>query len=271
MSLYIPKGEKIRSGEKIDVSEIVEELKEIEFTGYAEIASKSGKGFYLGFIFFLKGEPIIAGVEEVVGKVELLGSEALSMILSFKDPVVDVYALDEEKISLCIEYNPDEAFLKDVSEREIEQPEYPILRYGIIADNLIESVESNVKTYLSKLKDFTGVVNAKENGREAIILLEKGRIRGAAYFNTGEAFAGNLAVNLLDFNAKIETYAKKPEEIQKIIRKNPELEVVDRSELFRKYRIKPPEEEEIEKILRNVLEDELVEEELKEELKKNPI
>ncbi|MBO8181409.1 MAG: DUF2226 domain-containing protein [Archaeoglobus sp.] len=273
MPLYVPKGEKIRSGEKINVSEVIEELKSLEFTGYIEVASKSGKGFYLGFLFFLKGEPIIAGVEEVVGKVELLGKDALELILSFDEPTVDVYELDEEKISLCIEYNPDEAFLRHVDELEIEKkhpeyPEYPVLKYGILADNLVESVESNVKTYLSQLKDFTGVVWAKENSKEAIVLLENGKIRGAAYFNVGETFAGNLAVNLLDFNAKIESYAKRPEEIEKVIRKNPEIEVVDRAELFKKYRIRPPEEEEIERILKGVLEDEIVEEGLK---KKSPI
>mgnify|MGYP000170861989 CR=1 FL=1 len=147
MPLYVPKGEKIRSGEKINVSEVIEELKSLEFTGYIEVASKSGKGFYLGFLFFLKGEPIIAGVEEVVGKVELLGKDALELILSFDEPIVDVYELDEEKISLCIEYNPDEAFLRHVDELEIEKkhpeyPEYPVLKYGILADNLVESVES---------------------------------------------------------------------------------------------------------------------------------
>jgi len=270
MPLYVPKGEKIRSGEKIDVSELLEELKTMEFTGYIEVAYKTKEGFYLGFIFFSKGEEIIAGVEEVLKKTEYLGKEAFDKISSFKEPIVDVTELDNEKISLCIEYNPEEAFLKSLDElkEELEEPEYPTLRFGIKAENLVESVESNVKTYISRLKNFTGVINAKADDGEVIILLKDGKIRGAAYFNTSEAITGNLVLNLLNFRGKIDAYLKRPEEIEKIIKRNPELEIVDRSELFKKYRIKPPEEEEIESILRRVIEDEIFEEELK---KKTPI
>jgi hypothetical protein len=259
--LYIPKGERIRSGEEVDLSEVVEELKPVEFTGYVKIAYKIGRAFYLGHIFFFRGEPFIAGLEEVIGKIKILGIDAFKMMLDFKQPLVDVYRLDDEKISLCIEYNPDESFLRDVEELK-EEPEYPVLRYGIVADNLVESTEANLRAYITELKDFTGVVSAKANDKEAIILLRNGKIRGAAYFDFGEAFSGTLAVNLLDFKAKIESYAKEAEEIERVIRKNPEIEVFDREELFKKYRIKPPEEEEIDKLLKAAVDD-LVERGLK--------
>ncbi len=265
MPLYIPRGERIRAGEKIDISDVLEELKSMEFTGYIEVAYKTRGEFYLGFIFFLRGEAIIAGVEEVLKKSEYLGKEAFEMILNFKEPVVDVYKLEKEKIILSIEYNPDEAFLKpiELEEEKSEEVESPTLRYGIKAEDLVESVKANVKSYLSKLKNFTGVVNAKSDGKEVIVLLENGEIKGAAYFNTNEVITGNLVINLLDFVGRIDVYSKRPEEIERIVKKNPDIEIVDRSELFKKYKIRPPEEEEIESILKKVLEDEIVEGELK--------
>jgi hypothetical protein len=259
--LYIPRGEKIRSGEKVDVSEVIEELKPMEFTGYIEVAYKIGRAFYLGHIFLFKGEPFIAGLEEVIGKIKILGIDAFKMMLGFKQPLIDVYRLDEDKIPLCVEYNPEEAFLRDVEELK-EEPEYPVLRYGIVADNLVESTEANLKSYIARLKDFTGVVTAKADSKEAIVLLQNGKIKGAAYFDVGEAFSGTLAVNLLDFKAKIESYAKRAEEVEKVIKRNPEIEVFDREELFKKYRIKPPEEEEIDKLLKAAVDD-LVEKGLK--------
>ncbi len=265
MPLYVPKGERIRAGEKIDVSEVLEELKAMEFTGYIEVAYKSRGEFYLGFIFLLRGEAIIAGVEEILKKKEYLGKEAFDIILNFKEPVIDVYTLGKEKIMLSIEYNQDEAFLKPVKELEEEEveEEYPQLRFGIKAEKLIESVKSNVKSYLSKLKDFTGVINAKSDSKEVIVLLEKGKVKGAAYFNMNEVVTGNLAMNFLDFVGMVDVYSKKPEEIREILKRNPDIEVVDRSELFKKYKIRPPEEEEIEDILKKVLEDEITEGELK--------
>ncbi len=102
--MLIPKGDAIKLGKRGSFREAIRELSDSGFSGYVEVSYKITE-LSKGKVLFNNGKIVAVGIQRVISKKEVVGSEALGELLSLENCVVDVYALTEEKVAKAMEWN----------------------------------------------------------------------------------------------------------------------------------------------------------------------
>jgi len=114
--MLIPKGEAIELGKRGSFRDIIRELSESGFSGYVEVSYKIDE-LSKGKVLFNKGKIVAAGIQRIISKKEVVGSDALKELLSLENCVADVYALTEENVAKAMEWNK-KAVVKELPEGE---------------------------------------------------------------------------------------------------------------------------------------------------------
>lgn len=74
------------------------------FSGYIEVSYKITE-LSKGKVLFNNGKVVAAGIQRVISKKEVVGSNALEELLKLENCVADVYALTEENVAKAMEWN----------------------------------------------------------------------------------------------------------------------------------------------------------------------
>jgi|GEM_PF-1776197 hypothetical protein len=214
--------------------------------GYALVSWKDAEDLYIGCVVFDEGKPILADLEFVRSKIVLKGREALERILNVEYATVELYELEKDRVVYAVSINRDSKI--EVEEKVTEKPKEERKELKVAF-----TTESNLEEFLSTVGDFTGLIVAKGEDREAKIYLKNGIIVGAEARIDGEKYKGKSALFYLDFHGKIICY--EVDDVDNLIGGDVKIEeklLVDREEILRKYRIKLPSDEEIRNLIKFV-------------------
>lgn len=260
--IVTPKGEKIRSGSD-DLFNILNILHEEDFNGYVEIGGRKGEDLISGTIIFQNGNPVIAGAENVKTNKKYMGAYALKLLLSLEKIEYNLFQLEEKDMKSIFKFNPPDTRLK-LFEPKTQAKEETEIKPEVISEiRPVEFEEEDVVLkYISQLSNFTGLIKARASDQEMVLLLRDGDIVGAILNTNMGIIKGTPVLKYLSTKAKIKKYEKKPEDIDTMLSRSPEIRVVyepiepekdveelRREDLLRKYNIKPPSEDEIESVL----------------------
>jgi hypothetical protein len=215
--------------------------------GYLKISWKDVDDICSACVVFKDGIAVFADLEFVKSKKILKGKDALKRILSVSHGVIEVYKLNEKQISLValinsedIAVNQQETTVVEKLDGKTEQPE----------EEEFKEVE-NLEDFIYNLEeDFTGIIIARGEDREATLYIKDGMIIGARVkFNNNE-YLGLSALYYLDFKGNIT--CEKLSNIERYV--SDELKIsnilLDRNEILRKYNIVPPDEKTVENLLK---------------------
>jgi hypothetical protein len=263
-----------------------------DVTGYIQFSWKDGSELCIGTVVMLKGEPVLASVEMIKAREEIKGDKALQIINEVNIATIEVYSLPHNKLELALKTNKDAVLStggkstpestsaarstsgtevrqtakrqrqqlqrRSVQSRQPQQPQQKTERIASITTGKpVASLETDLNRYLSSISMFTGIIQAEGEDRQALVIVKNGKIVGAEVVYGGEVLKGNVALQLLDFRGKIAVYN---ENVDRLLRENPEIRILNREELMRKYRIKPPSEDEIERLINDAFGDDEFEE-----------
>ncbi len=294
--MILPKGELVEVKRGVNPKNIFK----INLTGYIQFSWRDDKDLYLCSILIRRGNPVLASVEFVKSKKEIKGKKALELINTVQNATVEIYKLTDDKIELAIKMNKDailsnnEGMTKSMTSSSKTQKINSISQQG--STPVIAGIEVNLSEFISTVKLFTGIIKAKGENKEAILVVKRGKIVGAKVIDGSKVFFGSSALSKINFNGKIYAYK---EDIDNFIRNNPNVVVkeikykndlkdhesstkektltskkekegtgltnysdsssksedLNRETIMRKYKIKDPSEEEIEKIIEGVFGD----------------
>ncbi|WP_290597807.1 MULTISPECIES: DUF2226 domain-containing protein [unclassified Archaeoglobus] len=114
--MLIPKGDAIELGKRGSFRDVIRELSDSRFSGYVEVSYKITE-LSKGKVLFNNGKVVAAGIQRVISKKEVVGSDALRELLTLESCVVDVYALTEENVAKAMEWNK-KAVVEELPEEE---------------------------------------------------------------------------------------------------------------------------------------------------------
>jgi len=268
--MLLPKGKLIKIYRCGTPREFLKE----SITGFVQFSWKDGNELYIGTVVLLKGKPILASVEMVKSKREIKGEKALQIIAERENAAIEVYTLSQHELELTLKTNVDAAITTPEKESTTRTPkshsrhQQPRPQRAKILKPVVSGLEENLNRYLSTIGTFTGVIQAEGVNRQATVIVKNGKIVGAEVTYDKEVLRGNLALQFLDFYGKISAYEGN---VDDLLSENPEVRILNREELMRKYNIKPPSEDEIERIIANTFGDDTYEDETKTDTAKKHI
>ncbi len=296
--MILPKGELVEVKRGINPKNIFK----INLTGYIQFSWRDDKDLYLCSILVRRGNPVLASVEFVKSKKEVKGKKALELINAVQNATVEIYKLTDDKIELAIKMNKDAILSNNEGMTKSTTSSSKTQKINSISQQestpVIAGIEVNLSEFISTVKLFTGIIKAKGENKEAILVVKRGKIVGAKVIDGSKVFFGSSALSKINFNGKIYAYK---EDIDNFIRNNPNVVVEEvkyktengskdyksstkgetltskkekegtgltnysdsssksedssREAIMRKYKIKDPSEEEIEKIIEDVFGD----------------
>jgi hypothetical protein len=264
--MIVPKGQLI----EIVRGSPKDSLSKIRY-GYLKISWKDENDLYSACVVLSDGKPILADLEGVKSKTLLKGKEALDRILNLDYGVVEIYSVEKRDIPRIISMNDTATKVEIETKEKLE--EIATEREGAVEERPKEevikkkevvtveekeedpSIRSNVEEFIFNLKeDFSGMVSARGEDRDALIYVKNGKIIGVkVLFNNNEEYKGLSALYYLDFDAKI--VVKELDDVERFVDESLKVELItDKEKIIKKYNIKIPDENEIEEILKTLQE-----------------
>ncbi|WP_202320335.1 DUF2226 domain-containing protein [Archaeoglobus neptunius] len=195
--MLIPKGQTLELGRRGAFREIIRELSETEFSGYVEVSYKKEE-LTKGKVLFSGGKIVAAGIQRVISKKEILGSDALKELLSLESCVADIYALDEKNIAKALEWNK-KAVVEELPEGEKEMED------GLTEDVITtpDERERILKKYGIKMPTDEEIdqiiINALEGGYD-VVSTTAGDFESLkkALISTAELYLGKLSRKVIN-------------------------------------------------------------------------
>ncbi len=209
--------------------------------GYLKISWKDSNDIYLGYLVVENGRVVMGELEFIRSKKSVKGKDAFEIISNIDYAVIEVYSVDPRGLQSIYSMN-DESYRVEVEKEEVEEEVKKEEKEEI--EKVIET--RNFEDFILNIKDFSGIVKGMGEDRTATIYVKDGKIVGAKVSLNGEEFGGASALYYLDFPAKV--VMKELNDVN--VDENIKVELtLDKSEIIKKYDIKPPDEEEIREFL----------------------
>jgi len=284
--MLVPKGRLVKICQNKNPREFLDE----NITGYVQFSWRKNGDLYIGTVVMHEGSPVLASVENVKSRSEVKGDEALEIIKNVDNAAVEMYELTQYELELTLKTNGDARVVKCSSagsgesgktderagekaektrarSRSAEEPGTSRVKEEKVRTDsgtkkqrklkpLLSGVEANVREYISSLGSFTGVLQAEGINGKCAVLLKNGNVVGVEVVAGDDVYRGNIALPLLDFRGKITLYK---DDVDTLLEQYPEVRVLNREELMRKYNIRPPTEEEIEQLIKSAFYEEFEE------------
>jgi len=253
--MLLPKGTPLELNKKGKPSDYLEK----DITGYIQLSWREDGELCVGTVVLRNGEPVLASVEKAISKEKITGNEAFQKITNIEIATVDVYSLTEDKLELAIKSNKDSIIEKVKSDLQIPTPASPATGQHIsekashAETPVIAGLDANLMKLLYAIGSFTGILKAEGEGREAIVAVEDGNIVGVKITYNNEVLKGNPALEFLDFYGKVYAFSR---DVNELLKDDPEIQVLDREELLKKYKIPVPDDKEIEQLISQAFEHE---------------
>ena len=232
--------------------------------GYLKISWKDSDELYSACVVFKNGIAVFADLELVRSKRVLKGKEALKKILTTDYGVIEVYKLSEKQVSLVslmnsedvvihqkVEEKPESktALADETKKVRVEEKE-EIKEEKKKEEEKFEVVE-NFEEFVYNLEDdFSGIIVAKGDDREATLYVKDGVIIGAKVKFNDTEYLGLSALYYLDFKGTITR--RKLDDVEKYLTDEVRIDEIslDKDEILKKYNITPPDEKTVERFLK---------------------